>query len=234
MGVSKGGDSELIRVTMVDYFTNEVLIDNLVFPNVGMQHLNTRFSGVSWDELRQARRDGTALEGRKKATLAVWKFVGPDTVVVGHSVHNDLKSLRWIHTNVVDTYFIEHKLWRDALIEEEMRLEQEARERQRRGEPEPEPQPPEPKKPKVGKGNGPFSLKTLARERLSRQIQRGAEGHDSLEDSVAARDIAQWHVKNTEPFRVREAKFFGDSGLLQSLADEAEVNLLDLEPLVAL
>jgi RNA exonuclease 1 len=207
MGVAQDGGSELIRVSMIDYFTNEVLVDNLVYPSVPMQHLSTKYSGVSWSALNKARDNGTAIRGRRNATRAVWQFVGPETIVVGHSVHNDLKSLRWIHLNVVDTFFTESKLARDAEAQQATRLEAEKRERELRGEPEPEPEPEKKRQPKVGKGNGPFSLKTITRLRLERLIQQGAKGHDSLEDAVAARDVAHWHVRHTEPFRVTENRF---------------------------
>jgi RNA exonuclease 1 len=42
MGTAASGESELIRVTMVDYFSDEILVDNLVEPGVRMLHLNTR------------------------------------------------------------------------------------------------------------------------------------------------------------------------------------------------
>jgi hypothetical protein len=41
------------------------------------------------------------------------------------------------------------------------------------------------------KGSGALSLKTLAMVRLGREIQAGGKkGHDSLEDALAARDLA--------------------------------------------
>jgi len=45
------------------------------------------------------------------------------------------------------------------------------------------------------KGSGPLSLKSLTLQRWGREIQKsGQRGHDSLEDAIAARDLAHWHV----------------------------------------
>jgi RNA exonuclease 1 len=64
MGTAASGDPELIRVTLIDYFSEEVLVDNLVDPDVRMQHLNTRYSGVSWADLKNARIKGVCLTER--------------------------------------------------------------------------------------------------------------------------------------------------------------------------
>ncbi|OAX77254.1 hypothetical protein ACJ72_08450 [Emergomyces africanus] len=113
MGQAASGDSELIRVTLIDYFSAAVLIDSLVYPNVKMQHYRTRFSGVTRRDMETARRAGTCIMGRDQARSAVWRYVGPETVVVGHSAHNDLESLRWIHSAVIDTYIIEAPLQKE-------------------------------------------------------------------------------------------------------------------------
>jgi RNA exonuclease 1 len=107
MGTAASGDPELIRVTLIDYFSEEVLVDNLVDPDVRMQHLNTRYSGVSWADLKNARIKGVCLSGKAGARRAIWKYVGIDTIVVGHGLSNDMRSLRWIHTAVVDSLLVE-------------------------------------------------------------------------------------------------------------------------------
>jgi RNA exonuclease 1 len=109
MGTAASGDSELIRITMIDYFTSEVLVNNLVEPDVPMQHLNTKYSGVTWADFGRARREGTCLQGKAGARNAIWRFVGTDTVVTGHGTHNDFRSLRWIHPIIVDSWVIEDK-----------------------------------------------------------------------------------------------------------------------------
>ena len=125
------------------------------------------------------------------ARAEMWKFIGPDTVVVGHGSNNDFTSLRWIHPRIVDTYLIEesharldkakyeaayaeYEEERDALIDREEPWEHLER----------------PHAPVQGS-----SLRALADTRLQRPIQRG-RGHDSLEDALACRDILHWHVVN--------------------------------------
>ncbi|KAK8067235.1 hypothetical protein PG997_013982 [Apiospora hydei] len=180
MGVTEEGESELIRVSVVDYFTSAVLLDSLVWPDAKMKDLNTPFSGVSWKALNDARRNKTCLFGREKARKAVWSLLGPDTVVIGHGANNDLNILRWIHPNIVDTLLVEQSL-RD---QEKESKEKDTKEKdQQDAETKPS-----------GGGGGSMSLKKLARERLDRAIQVKGKGHDSIEDSIATRDILHWHV----------------------------------------
>jgi RNA exonuclease 1 len=124
MGTAVSGDTELIRVTLVDYFTEEILVDNIVEPGVPMQHLNTKYSGVSWADVNKARREGTILDGKGGARQAIWQFVGSDTFVIGHGASNDLRSLRWIHLRVVDSMVTEfvHTKAKEAKEAEEMKL----------------------------------------------------------------------------------------------------------------
>ncbi|GKT46261.1 SMR domain-containing protein [Colletotrichum spaethianum] len=222
MGTAYDGESELIRVTLVDYFTSEILLDSLVDPQVAMQHYNTKWSGVSRQQMNDARAKGTCITGGLAAVrAAVWRWVGPDTVVVGHAVHNDLASLRWIHPLVVDSLLLATV----ARAEREKREEEEAaaaaaaaeEEEEARKEAaaadaafgedgdlisfhelglEPRENPDKvPADEARGKRKpGGLSLKALTSEMFDRQIQKGKEGHDSLEDALAARDIVHWFV----------------------------------------
>jgi RNA exonuclease 1 len=190
MGTAESGDSELIRVTLLDYFSGQVLVDNLVHPDVPMLHFNTRISGVRRIDIDLARRAGTCFYGRDSARNAIMKFVGPSTVVVGHSVQHDLTSLRWIHPNIIDTYILESTLNDKAEKETTVPLEStlelltlsdvkinSAEGRQKRP-----------------KGSGPLSLKTLSKVKLGREIQSGRNGHDSAEDALAARDLVHAYL----------------------------------------
>ncbi|KAH6666393.1 hypothetical protein B0J14DRAFT_660016 [Halenospora varia] len=245
MAVAYSGDSELVRVTLIDFFTAEVLIDSLVYPDADIQDYKTRYSGVTRKEMEVARRRRECFMGKTEARLAVWKFVGPETIVVGHSAHNDLSALRWIHKSVIDTWLLEDLLRRAELGKE--RKEKEAAEKKERGgmfpwvkkvdpaalketpgkdfpeinenisteneaaepmeettsrklEPKNKDQEEKKKRPRKPKGSGPLCLKTLAKERLGREIQTGGKhGHDSLEDALASRDLAHWKVENLLP-----------------------------------
>jgi hypothetical protein len=51
MGVAYTGESELVRIAAVDYFTGETLLDALVFPQVKMWHLKQQ---IFWCQLAAA------------------------------------------------------------------------------------------------------------------------------------------------------------------------------------
>ncbi|KIW56033.1 hypothetical protein PV05_04732 [Exophiala xenobiotica] len=107
MGVSITGETELIRLSAVDFFTGSVLLDNLVQPSVPMLHYNTRYSGVSWTDMQVAVQNGTCIHGRDMAREMLWKHIRPWTIVVVHGGRNDFEALRWIHTRVIDSFILE-------------------------------------------------------------------------------------------------------------------------------
>jgi RNA exonuclease 1 len=110
-----------------------------------------------------------------------------------------LRSLRLIHTLVVDSLVTESKRFKAKVAEEEARkaemiaqglitaedLEEEKKSIEAGANAE--------DKVKKKKG-GMMSLKMLAKKYLDRDIQVGKKGHDSLEDAVAARDVVHYNV----------------------------------------
>lgn len=148
-----------------------------------------------------------ATEGARNA---VWRFVGGQTIVVGHGVNNDLRSMKWIHEHVVDSLVIESKI-KKARDGKEKKAEEEAIAKAKADKTYVEPAKetlvsgdgtrkldgPPAQKARKRKG-GDLSLKTLADKRLGRKIQlgEGTTGHDSLEDAIAARDLVHWHINN--------------------------------------
>ncbi|WVF70973.1 hypothetical protein IAT40_005769 [Kwoniella sp. CBS 6097] len=89
-GVSLG------RVTIVDE-DGGVLLDELVRQNAAILDVNTRFSGISPDQLESAVMDLPAIR------TAACMFIGPETIIVGHGLENDLRALRLLHDKVIDT-----------------------------------------------------------------------------------------------------------------------------------
>ena len=188
MGINMDGESELIRITLIDYFTSEVLIDSLVYPDTELLHYNTQYSGITLSDITNAMSEGNCLYGRDEARKALWEFVGPQTIIVGHALYNDFNALRWVHGWVVDTLLIE------------TRKEEKKKQTQK----------------SVGNGSGTMvdrrgkwsgveeweaksekgakRLKTLAMAKLGRVIQDGDDGHDSVEDALATRDLAHWAI----------------------------------------
>lgn len=255
MGTAISGDVELIRISMIDYFSGEVLVDSLVSPytslsvlhfdsilspthqvviasltcaqvqpTVRMAHLNTRYSGVTFPALNAARRAGNVLWGTEGARRAVFDFVGPETVVIGHGVGNDLRALKWLHSRVVDSYVIEFNVMKKEEEEKKTQEEQEKRVREimermqlednkaseaaglpaivdetveQKEEEEAVPVGEVKAKIRKPKGSGRLSLKTMARELLGKEIQTG-QGHDSLEDADAARQLVHWLISHPE------------------------------------
>jgi RNA exonuclease 1 len=218
MGTAMSGDSELIRVTMIDYFSEAILVDNIVEPDVPMRHLNTRFSGVSWADVKKARREMTCLQGKAGARRAIWEYVGPETFVIGHSVSNDLRAMRWLHALVVDSFVTEFvrvkrkesDMAKNAMTalrdfdgseeaaENPARM-QELHSESRGIQMSQNEQEDAPQKTARARKPGKFSLKTLAKQHLDRDIQmNGNQGHDSLEDAIASRDLIHWTILHPE------------------------------------
>lgn len=107
MGYAEDGEAELIRLTAVDFFTQETLLDNLISPSVAMKHFNTKYSGVTPGAMTAALRKGTCFHGRDAARDALFRFIGPETVIVVHGGNSDLTALRWLHPHIVDTFILE-------------------------------------------------------------------------------------------------------------------------------
>lgn len=176
MGVSIYGEPELVRISLVDFFTGEILIDSLVYPRVRLQHLNTRYSGVTRGMLETARkRKQCIMGGRDAARALVWRYVGRETIVVMHGGQSDMMALRWIHDRVIDTFVVEG--WRRAAAAAAEAKKSEAELEKKEGTP------------------GGRSLKHLTETILGAQIQQGRGGHDSVEDAMACRWLADWYVR---------------------------------------
>lgn len=204
MGTAQSGESELIRVSAVDFFTRAVLVDSLVWPDVKMSHFNTRYSGVSRQDMDAARRARRTLAGREGARRALWRFVGPRTIVVGHSANSDLTALRWIHPVIIDTLLLEMRIQPPREEEEQLRVVGDKAEEEGGvhviAEPAAEEaegscgRPVDERILKSVRSKYPgLSLKALTAERLRREIQIKGRGHDSLEDALATRDLLLWH-----------------------------------------
>ncbi|KAA8907568.1 hypothetical protein FN846DRAFT_946927 [Sphaerosporella brunnea] len=119
---------ELTRITATAFPSGKIVIDGLVKPYGIVLDFNTQFSGVSsemmtsappWKaqapypdtqntelvnptifaEPQQLAMFSTPAQARK----ALYHYIGPETVLIGHALENDLLHLRMCHDAVVDT-----------------------------------------------------------------------------------------------------------------------------------
>lgn len=109
MGTSVVGNTPLIRLSLVDFFTRVPLIDRLVAPSVEMAHYNTRYSGVTFSAMRNAIRKNKAILGTDRARELLFRFVDANTFIVMHGGSSDLTALRMIHPadRIIDTHVLE-------------------------------------------------------------------------------------------------------------------------------
>ncbi|XP_036431184.1 RNA exonuclease 1 homolog [Colossoma macropomum] len=87
---------ELVRVTVVNS-SLQVIYDTFVKPNNEVIDYNTRFSGVSEDDVKGS---SSSLQDVQAVLLS---FISAATILVGHGLENDLCALKLLHSTVVDT-----------------------------------------------------------------------------------------------------------------------------------
>ncbi|KAL0208378.1 hypothetical protein P9112_010965 [Eukaryota sp. TZLM1-RC] len=94
--VKCGFYTELARASVVN-FDGEIIIDLLVKPSLPITDYVTSYSGITPEILEGVTR--TAQEARDE----ILKYIDGNTIIVGHSLENDLHSLGLIHHKVIDT-----------------------------------------------------------------------------------------------------------------------------------
>ena len=95
MATTKIG-KELTRVTVVNS-RFQVVYDSLCVPSADVLDYNTLYSGITKETLQGVR---VKLVDVQRQLLS---FVDQSTILVGHSLENDLRALRLCHRRVIDT-----------------------------------------------------------------------------------------------------------------------------------
>ncbi|KAF3932131.1 hypothetical protein ABW20_dc0107658 [Dactylellina cionopaga] len=113
---------EMIRLTATRFPNYEPVIDILVQPFGEILDLNTRFSGVTQEQWDSAPAYDPESANEKSEILAkavsplqareiVFKHIDSSTIIIGHSLENDMKCTRIIHPRIVDTAILyRHKM----------------------------------------------------------------------------------------------------------------------------
>ncbi|GAV63999.1 RNase_T domain-containing protein [Cephalotus follicularis] len=93
------GTEALVRVCVVDH-NLQVKLDKLVNPNKKVADYRTEITGVTARDL-----DGVTFSLRD-IQQSMKKLLSPGTILVGHSLNNDLQALKIDHAKVIDTALI--------------------------------------------------------------------------------------------------------------------------------
>lgn len=90
---------ELTRVTVIDSEL-KVIYDTFVKPEIKVVDYNTRFSGVTEEDLESAT---ITLRDVQAVLLSMFSA---ESILIGHSLESDLLALKLIHSSVVDTAIV--------------------------------------------------------------------------------------------------------------------------------
>ena len=146
---------ELARVSIVDCTTRSVVYDEIVQPENPVTNYLTAYSGITRKKLLGVK---TTIHDVQSYLLA--NLIFEDTILVGHSIINDLKALRIQHSRIAELTLLYPRGSNSEIEGINTRRS---------------PQ---------------YSLKTLCRVLLNRTIQNNpALGHDSVEDALATADL---------------------------------------------
>lgn len=89
---------EMIRLTMIDFFTSQTLFDKIARPIGEIIDLNSEYSGIH--EINE--NNSISYEEILKEILGP-KMINKNSILVGHGFENDLNVMRLTHNKCIDT-----------------------------------------------------------------------------------------------------------------------------------
>lgn len=95
---------EMIRLTIVDFFTSKTLFDEIVQPLGDVVDLNTQFSGVS-----EINRKTSLSFNETMDRVVSPKLINANSILIGHGLENDLNVMRIVHQRIIDTAILYSK-----------------------------------------------------------------------------------------------------------------------------
>lgn len=100
MAYGRDGTEQPVSICIVDVIQGKVLLNSLVKPRQRIFKWNSRIHGI---DLSTFTAESNYLNGWAEARSRLLELIDKDTVIVGHALRNDLRSLRVAHDNIVDT-----------------------------------------------------------------------------------------------------------------------------------
>ncbi|KAL3684625.1 hypothetical protein R1sor_002647 [Riccia sorocarpa] len=99
MALCEDGTMQVVRVCLVDR-NLQTVIDTLVRPSKTVKEYKSHITGVTAEDLESVTVTQTDIQTKVKGTLS------PGTIVIGHSLFNDLRALHIDHRRVIDTAYL--------------------------------------------------------------------------------------------------------------------------------
>ncbi|KAG8936549.1 hypothetical protein FRC02_001044 [Tulasnella sp. 418] len=96
-----GDESVLAQICAVDFFSESVVYNTYVIPPREVTDYLVDKSGISRDDL-----SGSTKTLAEVQAVLLTLFQDSNTVLIGHSLHNDLKALKLSHSRVIDTALV--------------------------------------------------------------------------------------------------------------------------------